>query len=238
MYRIAICDDNKLMLEIVEEKVKMIMGDIGVEYQIAPYYCVKELRERKERYHLYVLDVEMPEIDGMSLAKAIKDDSPHAVIIFLSGYRQYSTEGYRVKAHRFLEKPIEDEKLYEAIITGLQETAPTELILDDIWGKRKIVDLKKVKYMEAKEKYIRFYDQVENYLMKGPLHSLIKQLPKNFVQVHKSWVVNLYFVEKIDCKKKMVVLTTDKPIPLSKRREKQIVQVFDDFVFAKMRGEM
>jgi len=236
VYRIAICDDVKLMVEIVEEKVKAIMDDIGVEYQITPYGCAKELLEQKERYHLYILDVEMPEIDGMSLAKLIKDDYPYAVLIFLSGYQQYLTEGYRVKAHRFLEKPIEDEKFCEAITSGLKEATPNELVLDDIFEKRRVIDLKIVKCIEAEEKYVRFCEPEEDYLMKGPLKSILTLLPYNFAQTHRSWVVNLDFVKKVDCREKMVVLTTGKNIPLAKLREKQVAQAFENFTFGKMRG--
>ena len=237
MYRIVICDDEKLMLEIVEEKVKVIMDDIGVEHQITSYSCAKELLEQKERYHLYILDVEMPEIDGMSLAKVIKDDYPYAVLIFLSGHRQYSTEGYRVNAYRFLEKPIEDDKFYEAITSGLKEAVPTELVLDDIMGNRRIFDLKTVKFIEAEEKYVSFYDSTGEHLMKGPLKSIMKQLPNNFVQTHRSWVVNLDYVASVNCREtRRVELTTEKEIPLAKLREKQVAKAYHDFKFAKMRG--
>ena len=113
--RIAICDDE----EIYRIELKTILDKllINVDYNIDTFDDGNRLVESFKAlpYDLLFLDIEMPKVDGITLAKSLRAISEKVFIVFLTSHVEYAIEGYEVNALRYLTKPVDIEKLKEVI---------------------------------------------------------------------------------------------------------------------------
>lgn len=112
MLKIAICDDNKVDVE----QLKAALGALcsyQIDYDV--YFSAKELLEytsiHKENYHLYIFDIEMPDVTGLELAKKIRQSGSKALFVFLTSYSQYVMDTFDVFTFAYIQKPVTTEKL-------------------------------------------------------------------------------------------------------------------------------
>lgn len=118
MLHIAICDDDALMIPKVEELVKVFFRTHCVDIKVQSYQSSENLMYDLQDgiyYDLLLLDIEMPGIDGMGLAKSIHDNMPAARIIFITSHLEYAIEAYEFSVFRYIPKDRIDEKLSVAL---------------------------------------------------------------------------------------------------------------------------
>ena len=145
--RIAICDDE----EIYRIELKTVLDKllINVDYNIDTFDDGRQLMEsfNKTPYDLVFLDIEMPAVDGITLAKSIRSKSENVFIVFLTGHIEYALEGYEVNALRYLTKPVDIDKLKEVIryIQEKQGSARQLIIRED--GEEILIDINDVIYI-------------------------------------------------------------------------------------------
>lgn len=123
MTKVAIVDDNEVILREVEDLTKKYMETASYSFQIKTYIKPLALISSiidGDRFDIYVLDVEMPGSNGMDVAEVIRKFQPVAIIIFLTSYLEYATKGYAVKALRYILKNKMAEELPEALETALK----------------------------------------------------------------------------------------------------------------------
>ena len=113
--RIAICDDEeRYRLELKTILNKLL---INIDCDIDTFSDGNMLSAdfRANPYDLVFLDIEMPEVDGITLAKKLRSLSDKVYIVFLTSHIEYALEGYEVNALRYLTKPVNIDKLKEVI---------------------------------------------------------------------------------------------------------------------------
>ena len=97
MLRIAVCDDSRTDVEMLEAAFDEL-PDYPVEYDV--YFSRKELlmcsMQDKENYHLYIFDIEMPDMNGLELAKEVRKRDAKALFVFLTSYTRYVMEVFEV----------------------------------------------------------------------------------------------------------------------------------------------
>lgn len=111
--RIAICDDEKVFLKDLEQKILSIIPRLDVT--VEPFSCAEELLESSLSYDLIFLDIEMKGMDGMSAARIIRESNKDIPLVFLTSHTEMAIEGYEVNAYRFLQKPVDDSKLRQTL---------------------------------------------------------------------------------------------------------------------------
>ena len=103
--RIAICDDEKIICAILAEKV----GKICPDAEIITYISGKELLDADELPDILLLDIRMPGISGMDVAKTLRDRDWRKILIFITGEEDQVFNSFDLQAFHFLVKPVEDE---------------------------------------------------------------------------------------------------------------------------------
>jgi DNA-binding LytR/AlgR family response regulator len=141
--KIAICDDEQVMMEHICELVKQYRPD----YMVKLYGCGEALLEDAQLYDLIFLDIEMPSINGMEVAENLRKMKYSGEIIFLTGYMEYIQEAFKVRAFRYLQKPIVERQLEEALCSAEEQIRKRYLYLDT--GHKKSVKLQDIIYIEA-----------------------------------------------------------------------------------------
>ncbi len=155
---------------------------------------------------LIFLDVQMPQLTGIQLSKII---SPQTQIIFTTAYSEFALDSYEVDALDYLLKPISFERFYKAIskLRTESDTLLKEAVIADNYlfvktdakHSFKKLFLKDLKFVEGLKNYVSLQLEEEQVITQSTLKSLMERLPsKDFIQVHKSYIVALAHIERID----------------------------------------
>lgn len=118
MYKIVLCDDSIEYLELLKRKVQKFLVENEIKATIEAFndsdYLAERVEERKS-YDVFILDVEMPNISGVELAKKVLEYSPNAYVIFLTAYSSYAIKGYGINVLKYILKKQMDVELQPAL---------------------------------------------------------------------------------------------------------------------------
>jgi DNA-binding LytR/AlgR family response regulator len=118
MIKIALCDDDSVFLDNVSLQINATLRSMSVSASIAAFTKSSVMTasvEDGERFDIYILDVEMPELDRFQTAEKIRVFQPNAVLIFLTSHIEFAAEGYKVEAIRYIPKLNIETVFLEAI---------------------------------------------------------------------------------------------------------------------------
>lgn len=225
---VAICDDET----IISSEIKKRLLKIRPEYDVSIYSSGRELIQSKTVYDLIFLDIEMPELDGMKTAELLRKNENDEYIIFLTSHVELMPEAFKVKAFRFLNKPIELDKFCEAVTEAEKEILSNEKLAVSIKGEMKVICLKDIVYLEAFGDGTYIYMNKEVIESNNTLKYWSEKLGKeHFFQTHKSYIVALRYVENIDATRVKVKFNgKEEEVPVSRRKRTQLKQVVLEYV--------
>lgn len=122
-YKIAVCDDSDADRQYIADLVNLWAKNREHTVQIFPFKSAEsflfQYTEDKE-YDILLLDIEMGEMDGVTMAKRLRQEDDAVQIIFITGYSDYISEGYEVDALHYLMKPVKEAKLMDQKISSYQ----------------------------------------------------------------------------------------------------------------------
>lgn len=170
-----------------------------------PIDSLKYLQENK--VDVVFLDINMPELDGMSLGKILTKLNPNIKIIFITAYKDYAAEAFEIKAFDYLLKPYSEKRITEVLnnLTMIKDNSPTKevekinkvtVFLDE---KMVVLSLDEIYYIEVSEKESLVYTQNEIYTSKLKISKWEEILPKNkFYRTHRAYIVNLDKIKEVE----------------------------------------
>ncbi|RFA36652.1 DNA-binding response regulator [Virgibacillus dokdonensis] len=166
--------------------------------------CIMEAMKKKP--DLIFLDVEMPEMDGMETAAALKELKNSPLIVFATAYPQFAVQAFRYEAIDYLLKPY-DEKQLEQTIARIEKTLSYVVEKEqDVANKLGIeneegviyVDPTEILYFQSVDKQVKIVTKSNVFFSKKTLKDLEKRLSTfRFFRIHKSYVINLHYVSKL-----------------------------------------
>jgi DNA-binding LytR/AlgR family response regulator len=152
------------------------------------------------------LDVSMPKTSGMQLAEALHKLKNPPVVVFVTAYSEYALDAFNVDAVDYLMKPVETDRLNVALdkvqarVTPQNSNYhPIERIPVEKSGRKVLVPIDQIRYIEAKDDYSCIYTADDRYLSTISLAQLENKLsPHGFFRVHRGYIVNLEHVEDVE----------------------------------------
>jgi|GEM_PF-311307 len=236
--RAAIVDDEELARMLLREYLHQAGGVEIVAECANGFEAVKTIAERKP--DLVFLDVQMPKLDGFEVLELI---DPSIAVIYVTAFDQYAMKAFDAHAVDYLLKPFSVERFKKALERARQRlgeplptaprVAPTELsaaarapehklerIVVKDGAKVHIIPLEKLDYVEAQDDYIALRSEKKSYLKQQTISSIETQLdPKKFVRIHRSYIVNLERIARIEPYTKdsrVAVLSDGTQLPVSR----------------------
>lgn len=205
MLQIAICDDNETTINKVEETAGRFFRTHCADCKISSYQSSENLLyDIKDGLHfdLFLLDIEMPGVDGMDLAKSIHTDMPDAKIIFITSHLEYAITAYEFAVFRYIPKMMLDDKLETALedYYKLYRLERSEFYTIQVKNHVKQIPYRSIMYILKEGKYAIFH------LEDGKTMSVRKTLTQVFEEFHKEYfcfadrgcIVNLANVAGMD----------------------------------------
>lgn len=216
-YKIAICDDNNTDSRYIADLVSHWAKEQNLLVQTDTFPSAEAFlfhyTEHKD-YDILLLDVEMGQMDGVTMAKTIRKENETVQIIFITGYSDYISEGYEVSALHYLMKPVKQDKLFEVLNRAIEKISKNERILYlDIDREMICVPFHEIRYLEVRQNYVTIHGK-EDYTVKKTLGEFEATLDERFFRAGRSFIINLAYIQKVT--RKEVHLTNHIVIPLSR----------------------
>lgn len=200
---LAVCDDKKEELDTILSLLDAWQAEHDVPLGRKTFQSAAQLLKaaRRERFTLYLLDVMMPETDGLEAARHIRVFDDVAEIVFLSTSPGFAYESYGVRALNYLLKPVEREKLFALLDQlYLREQKPLEALTLKTATTIIRVPYAQISYVEVIGKRVYFH-LVDGNLREvaGSLKDFEAELLSRpeFMRAHRSYIVNMFQVEQL-----------------------------------------
>lgn len=227
MIKIAFCDDDMEVLHQMNELLDRYRVERNEDITYAAFQSPFELLteiEKGIRPDILFLDVVMPGQNGMDVAKEIRQYDTNMKIIFLTSSPEFAVESYSVGAYFYQLKPIWEEsffRLMDAVLAECEKKKKNSLILRSKDGITRI-DLQQLEYCEVLGRKLLFH--LENGAVlesAGSLDDLAGQLMQysNFFRPHRSFLVNMEYIQNISSRSIKMVNDAEIPIPHGKCSE-------------------
>ena len=205
MIRIAICDDEKEFRDAAERMLKLYMEDKGVSYQADSFGVPSELVDMTEKgtiYDIYLLDIYMPGVTGMSIATELRSRGVKSPVIFLTSSTDHALEAFGVDATHYLLKPYTKDSFYVGMDKAMQSITShkDDSIVLKVDNEYRSIPVSKIIYCEAEDKYQRLYlENGERLLVRISGTELYKQLLEFdcFYRCGRAHIVNLNHISKV-----------------------------------------
>ena len=225
--KIAICDDEPIFCE----STKVAIFELKEDYEIDVYYIPDRILTLDKKYDAIFLDIEMPGKNGMDIAFELRAKGYRGEIIFLTSHSNYMPEAFKVRAFRFLVKPINKSELEETLEQLESELIHSEIIAADSFGKEYFIYVKDIVYIEAKKKntILHLHDTTLIETSNSLKYWLEILMEYDFCQIHKSYIVSLKYISLIE-NDEVTLSNYDLVLPLSRRRYTVVKKKYFDYV--------
>ena len=235
--RIAVCDDDPKELERIKGCFCRIQGyDLVCSYFDSTSTVMEILKTENSPYDLYILDIEMPGMNGLKLAKSIREKDSRALFVFMTSYTRYMKDVFDVVTFDFIEKPISDEKLLQIL-----ERAATYLNITSqhfsfgYRASRYSLKYDRILYIEKKGRQALIHTFEDVYKTNMTLEEIWKQLnPKSFVHIHSSYIINLYNLDRKD--NEIAIMRNGEKLHITKGYRRELAMRHYEFVQGGMCG--
>ena len=187
MFRIALCDDNLSFLEYESVIIRGYLTEKEVACQCDAFISGEELLAKGviiKNYDLFILDYAMDGLTGFETARKIYEIFPEAKIAFATNYYDFTREGYRYNAIRYL---VKQEKTFESelkeCIDLLFEKEPKKTIVMELRDGNKELNIDEIVYIGSDKHYIRFFikdRESKYYERRCSLDDIQAELPQYF----------------------------------------------------------
>lgn len=204
-------DDEPIALDIVDRYAQKVPY-ITLEAKFSNAFDALEYLNRKQ-IDLLFLDIKMPDISGIDFFNSL---STKPMLIFTTAYSEHAVTGFELEAIDYLLKPFSFPRFLKACNKANEQKQPVSTV-NHIFVKDGVnmvrIDFDQILYVEATGNYINFILKCKSILVRMTVKEALELLPTHqFLQVHRSYIINLKLVEKVE---RHLVLIADNIIPIS-----------------------
>ena len=199
-YRIAICDDSSTDAAFVEEITARWASEqnIPVQTHVFPSAEAFLFRYAEDKdWDILLLDIEMGAMDGVAMAKRVRQDNEAVQIVFITGYSDYIAEGYEVAALHYLMKPVNREKLLTVLDRAMEKRKQEERCLNlASSGEMVRLPFYEIRYLDVHQNYVTVHAKAD-YTVKRSLGDFEKELDDRFCRVGRGLILNLKYIQRV-----------------------------------------
>ena len=214
--KIAVCDDAEADRQYISRLVGQWAVNSGYTVRLETFVSAESFLFHyadKSAYDILLLDVEMGAMDGVSMAKKLRQENETVQIVFITGYSDYIAEGYEVAALHYLMKPVGEEKLCSVLDRAVEKLRKDEKTLTvESGGATVRIPVRQIRWASVFGNYVTIYGKAE-YTAKMTLGELEKRLDERFYRVGRSAIVNLTQISRVTRKEIRLMDGTSIPLP-------------------------
>ena len=243
MYSVAILDDEKGVVEQLKSMISAYESIRGIQLKTTGFVNGGSFRpDDLAGYDIFILDINMPGLNGLQIAKKIREKNEDSVIIFCTNYAQYALNGYEVGALGYIIKPITEYSLFKNIDRAInslnsktRKSAKKERLIVKTTDGQKMIDIDKLVYVEIRRHDLYFYCLENDVLVplktRGTMHEMAEKLCySSFARCNASYLVNMDHINSVFKNKSLIQLNGGATLSLSRKYKKEFTEKFMEYI--------
>ena len=226
MVKVVICDDDSAQLD----NLRHLLREWNSSAEISEYRSAEQFLfgYPDKSCDLLLLDIEMGDMNGMELARKLRNNGDMLPIIFITGYSEFMQDGYDVEALHYLLKPVDKDKLFAVLDRYASRHKTDNRAIFPCGDETVSINTDDIAYLEAfgKKTQITLRNGKEIICSCG-LSAVVEKLNSGFISCHRSYVVNIGYIRSIS--KTEITLDSGQKIPLSRRLYDSVNKAFIEY---------
>ena len=199
-YRVAIVDDSRADAEFVQ-RIMNSWADLrqaNIQAEVFPSAEAFLFRYAEDKdWDILLLDIEMGAMDGVTMAKRVRQNNEAVQIVFITGYSDYIAEGYEVAALHYLMKPVNREKLLTVLDRAMEKRKQEERCLNlESYGEMVRIPFYEIRFLDVRQNYVTVHAKAD-YTVKRTLGDFEKELDDRFCRVGRGIILNLKYIQRV-----------------------------------------
>ena len=240
MLRFVICEDNKDFINRISNVVTKVMMPYNFEYKINKFTHynkeVEEIISSDDEIKIYILDIELPDISGLEIASMIREDDLESIIIFVTSHPEFKNDIFysRLLAIDYICKnKFWEERFEETIDYTIKKLNKKEVLMFEYNYNSYRIPIDSILYIEKvsdNRKCLIYTEDGNSFGIISTISELSKKLGPNFFRSHKSCIINLDKVKKVDYNDNMITFINGScEYLLSNRKRKKLKEYVGDY---------
>lgn len=214
--KIAICEDELFMRELLSKQVTDFMSNKEINFSIDLFATATEFYKSVSDYDLILMDYALPDGTGMEIAKKIRLTNKKATIVFITAYSEYVFESFEVDTFRYLLKPVNQEELNKMLNDYINNFEQFSRIEIPLTSGTVFVNIPEIMYIESNGRYSTVRLNSTTYISTKPLSSFQAEINSyRFFRTHRTFLVNMKYIAEIDGH--IITLTNGEKVEISRR---------------------
>ena len=231
MFSVAIVDDDEAARTGLRECFKYLETKIGEQFQIDEFTGADHFFMHFDgQYDIIFLDIEMPEMDGMTAARRLREVDKTVTIIFVTNSARYAVQGYEVDALDYIVKPVDKYAFalkMQRALSRVVRRKDANIMLKTNDG-IECLQVSHIKYLEVEGHYVIYHTYYGDYSVYSTLSADEKKLlASQFVRCNRNYLVNLRYVESV---RDGVCVLAGEELMISRPQKKKFIQALQDYM--------
>lgn len=227
MKRVLIVDDNENMCCELSGLLTEVAGEnVQIDTRTSGSDALLDVEVEEICPDIVFMDIELGRQNGIEVAEQMLKSAPTIQLVFVSGYDDYYLDVYKVGHVHFIRKPFERAKVKEVwdILMQRQQTEHDNVFTFKTGGQYRKVHCRDIMYFEMEARKVRIFTEDDEDSFYGTMGEILESVGDNFVQCHKSYVINLETVEEFFSDH--VILKDGRQVPVSRTYRKTVKEKF------------
>ena len=227
-YKIAICDDSTADQNYIKDMTRCWAAEgryvLHIDTFVSAESFLFHYAEHKD-YDILLLDIQMEGMDGISLAKKLRQENDQVQIVFVTGFPDFMAQGYEVSALHYLLKPLEEETLCRVLDRAAANLKKADRsVIFTVDGEALRLDVREIMSAEALAHFCRINTLRGQFEVRQNFSELAEKLGEGFIRTHRSYLVQVACIRRIS--KTEVILDNWEKVPLSRSNYHAVNQAF------------
>lgn len=200
--RVAICEDESLFAEKLADTVRAFLDSMNIECLVEVFFDANSFLNNMEEYDLIFIDCQLPDMNGIELAKKMREEDIDTEIIFVTSYPEYVYESFEVKPFRYILKSENNDEVIKALESFVSMRIRDRDVRVTSAKYDMMINLNDIVYIESCGKY-SIVRLVDNRFFKSSrsisdYENEISSECNSFCRTHRSFMVNMKYIKCIE----------------------------------------
>lgn len=228
--RILICDDEVRYIQPLRKCLEQYMAEHNIPSEITETVAPQKILLSKEVYDIAFLDIQMENVDGLTLAKELRQRNRKTALFFITNYEGYQDNAMDLQALRYFKKPFEPDRLIAGLDKALEyiDGAYVDVFLYS-GGVQQRVLVDDILYLTLDGRKVAIQTAKSRFLVTGKLEEWIERFPHTFFrQPHKSFLVNLHHIERYAYSE--LQMSDGTRIPIAPKKQPEFRRIWFEYI--------
>jgi DNA-binding LytR/AlgR family response regulator len=199
---IGVCEDDTICQKKTARMVKNCLEGRGHQLEIRLFENAEELLQVNDMFDMLFMDIEMGgAVNGIEAGRRIHDKYSDTIIFFITNYSVYLDQAFQIQAFRYLQKPLDKERLEEGISYAVKKIKDADAVIQVTATESKSeikFRLRNILYLAVADRKTKLITKKGEFLVEEPLKNLKEQIgtmADYFCETHTSYYVNVNYVK-------------------------------------------